>query len=322
MKVKKEYSVLVLIILVLSAYLILRKADRTHYELPEITPPAGEDISKFVFSSGQETVILERNDDIWRILPEGYIADKSLVDRMSEAVAGFSITTLAAESSNYALYDLEGDKKIILDVYCEEKAALSFEIGKKASTNRHTFVRFGEKPEIYQVKGDFRSVFNPDKGKLRDKTVLTIDKDQVTALKILSGKGPIEVMKNPDSPAANLNSQEGDPQAPGISEWQTAGGMSIDERAVTGIVSALTNIRCDSYINDMTKADLNDPVFSVIIHAGGAATLSIFEMSEDKYPAISSQNDYPFFLPKWKAEQIIKGAEELLPVDTGDSDNR
>ena len=322
MKVKKEYSVLVLIILVLSAYLILRKADRTHYELPEITPPAGEDISKFVFSSGKETVILERTDDLWRILPEGYIADKSLVDRMSDAVAGFAITTLAAESSNYAVYDLEGDKKITLDVYCGEEAVLSFEVGKKASTNRHTFVRFNGKPGIYQVTGDFRSAFDLDKERLRDKAVLTVDKDQITALKIIGGEGTVEVLKNPDPPAAGGESQEREPGVSAISEWQTAGGIPVEEGAVSRIVSALVNIRCDSYINDMTKDDLKDPVFSVIVYTGAAATLSIFEMKEDKYPAISSQNEYPFFLPKWKAEQIMKGAEDLLPLDIGDSDNQ
>ena len=46
MKIKKEYVILVVIIVALSLYLILRDRDRTHYQLPTVSKIAGKDISK------------------------------------------------------------------------------------------------------------------------------------------------------------------------------------------------------------------------------------------------------------------------------------
>ena len=46
MKIKKEYIVLVIIILALSAFLFFRKTDRTLYELPRISEASKKDITK------------------------------------------------------------------------------------------------------------------------------------------------------------------------------------------------------------------------------------------------------------------------------------
>jgi len=32
----------------------------------------------------------------------------------------------------------------------------------------------------------------------------------------------------------------------------------------------------------------------------------------EKYPAISSENSYPFLLTSWKAEQVMKKPEDLI----------
>ncbi|MBN2069935.1 MAG: DUF4340 domain-containing protein [Candidatus Krumholzibacteriota bacterium] len=317
MKIKKEYSILILIIAVISVFLIARKKDRTHYELPGITPPASGEISKFVFSSAEDTVVLERNDDKWRILPEGYIADRSLVDRMIEAASGFSITTLVAESGNYATYDLEDDQKISLEVYSGEEKRLSVEVGKKASTNRHTFVRLEGRSEIYQAKGNIRNVFDQDREKLRDKTVFTVNKDEVVSLKVLKGSEPFDIIRNPGYiPPGTGDSGE---EAPGSAgKWQGGDGSVIDEATVSRIISSIASIRCDSYINDIKKDDFSVPVFSVTVNTGIAQTLSLYEGDEERYPAVSTQSEYPFFLSKWKAEQIIKGAEKLFSPEEDD----
>ena len=43
-------------------------------------------------------------------------------------------------------------------------------------------------------------------------------------------------------------------------------------------------------------------------------TLSIFKKMEpdaNEYPAISSENDYPFMLPEWRVNNILKRPDEL-----------
>ncbi len=43
--------------------------------------------------------------------------------------------------------------------------------------------------------------------------------------------------------------------------------------------------------------------------------LSIFEKKEKdgkEYPAVSSQNEYPFLLPAWRVDKIMKDSQPLL----------
>ena len=171
MRIKKEYAVLAAVIVALSLYLALRSKDRTHYSLPELTAPGRETIGRIVFSHGGSSVVLERSGDEWRIKPEGFKADKGSVDRMLDAIAGFSIGALVAESGNYAIYDLEGDKRIKLEAYSGAEVALAVDIGKTAPTQMHTFVRLEGRDGIYQAAGNIRNTwgetFNRSLGRRR-----------------------------------------------------------------------------------------------------------------------------------------------------------
>ncbi len=319
MKIKKEYSALVLIIIALSIYLILQGKDSTHFELPEMAPPAGGDITKLEFSSGNGSVTLERSDDMWTILPGGYAADGSLVGKMISAVEGFDIVTLASESGNYSVYDLDEDGKIALEVFSGEKKVLSLEIGKRASTYRHTFVRIGGEPGVYQAKGDLRGAFELDVEKLRDKSVFRADKEMITAFSVDGEEGGFELRAGARPEDPDVQGQATSVPGSAGKVWQGPDGTPVDDVAAGRFLSSLADIRCDRFINDMEEGGLGDPVFSVSVTAGPADTLTIFGIREEGYPAVSSQNEYPFFLSKWKAEQIINGAKELRPAPAGDS---
>ena len=53
MKIKKEYIILVLIIIVLSVYLYMRKTDRTLYELPEMPQVSEKELTKLEIAKGE-----------------------------------------------------------------------------------------------------------------------------------------------------------------------------------------------------------------------------------------------------------------------------
>lgn len=315
MKIKKEYIALAVIIATLSFYLVSKNTDRTHYQLPEVQAPAGEDISKLVFSTSGGTIILERFDDVWMIEPEGYRADKSPVGRMIDAITGFSITTLVAESENYAIYDLEDDKRIKLEVYSRADVVLAFDIGKVASTRRHTFVRLEGAPGVYQATGNLRNVFETDMDRLRDKAVLTFNSDEITNIEIMSEKGSLRLVKIEET-AISISSgdDEGIP-APLALRWQTEDGIVLDDGAVTRMISVLAALKCDTFIDGRKKEDFSVPLYTVMIRGTEVETLSIFGMVDDKYPAISSQSEFPFLLPGWRADQIMKELEDLAEKD-------
>jgi len=316
MRLKREYAILAAILVALSLYLILKSSNKTHYKLPKLEPLKKSEVTRLAITQADSSIVLEREDERWLIQPEGFPADKSAVDRMLGALADFTLTTLVSESGNYSQYELTDDKKISIEANAGEKVLRKLDIGKVAPTYRHTFVRLGAEPQIYQAKDNIRSVFSKDTETLRDKTALSFDRDQITGLTVRSGKDSLTLIKGavPASVSADT-SEAGGEAVPSKRFWQTLEGKPADEKAVEQVINRLANLRCDSYIPGKTKSDFENPIFSVTVRGLEEQSLSIFEKENGKYAAVSSRNDYPFLLSEWKAKQIMKKPKELVPED-------
>ena len=105
MKIKKEYIILILIIVVLSVYLFMRKTDRTLYELPVLPEISKKEISKIEISKGETSIVLNKKDDQWYIGPQQYIANKNKIDSMLDVFEKLTLTVSVSESKNYVRYD-------------------------------------------------------------------------------------------------------------------------------------------------------------------------------------------------------------------------
>jgi hypothetical protein len=97
------------------------------------------------------------------------------------------------------------------------------------------------------------------------------------------------------------------------SPWQTPDGKGADEQAVDRVIDRLATLKCDGFIVGRSKGDFTNPIFAVRIDASEPDTLLIFDKgSGAKYPAVSSQSDYPFYLADWSVKQIMKKPDELM----------
>ncbi|MEE9497174.1 MAG: DUF4340 domain-containing protein, partial [Desulfobacterales bacterium] len=92
MKIKKEYIILVLIILALSAYLFMRRTNRTLYELPEIPQVAQQEITRLQITKGKTNIVLNKKDEKWYIAPAEYPTDADKVKDMLNALANLTLT--------------------------------------------------------------------------------------------------------------------------------------------------------------------------------------------------------------------------------------
>lgn len=313
MSIKKEYIALAVVILGLLAYILFKKTDRTHYDLPVLGAIEKTNITKIVISRASGEMTLQRENDRWLIEPEGYPADQNQIDRMLDAVTDIVFTSLVSESGNYTQYDLSDDKKIGLEVFTGDPSNRKIDIGKIASTNRHAFVRLEGDGNVYQARNNLRQPFDTETNKLRDKSVSVFDKEMVSAVSIQGVDGTLAVSK-PQIPPASLTADSVDAATTITTPlWQTADGRAADEAMVDGILTALSNLRCDGYIEGKTKQDFTAPVFSITIDGAKPITLDIFAAQADKkYPAVSSQNDYPFLLAEWAVKRIMKTPGEIV----------
>lgn len=318
MKVKKEYLILVVLILGLSLYLVLHKRDKSHYQLPELPQVVKKDIKKVEISKDDTTIVLNKKDNGWHIVPQGYPADASQVERMLDVIEQLSLTALVSESKNYERYNLNEDNKVIVKAWSGDTVRQEFEIGKAAMTSQHTFVKLSGDHRVYQARGNFRSNFDMNADNLRDKMVLAFDPGDIQKIRFSKGEKSIAFTRKQISPEITSSEGEKAQSSQGATEeatWQSDDGKRGDATQLNRILTTLSKLRCEKYLDDRTKADLSDPIYVIQLESIKEYSLTVFakiDESSSNYPAASSYNDYPFLLPSWQVNDLMKNPEEFL----------
>lgn len=323
MKRKKEFIILIIIIIGLSSYLYMRKTDKTHYELPEVPEVKGKDITKIEITKSNTTIVLNKKEGKWVITPPGYPADEKKIKNMVDIFEKIKLTALVSESKNYNRYDLGTGEKINTRAWIGETLIRDFDIGKTSSSSRHTFVRLADDKRVFHAREKFRNKFDQSLEKLRDKIVLSFEKDKIQEIKIDKDNKSFELVKK-EIPVeikvggnADINNETESPPVPGkiMTTWVTTDGKKAIESEVNNLLSILSSLSCEKYIVDRKKGDFKDPLYTVRLKGIQEYTLSVFDKKDkgaDEYPAISSENDYPFLLPKWRVDKIVKDPAEMI----------
>ncbi len=306
---KKEYILLAVAIVALGLYLLLRNTDKTHYEIPEVDTPDKEQVTGLDIIGPSGTLALKRSDDGWLSHPEGYPLDAGKVDAMLDALSGLDIVSLVSEAESYVQYDLDDDKRVFVEATGIDKELLKLDIGKAASTQRHTYVKLPDDKNVYQVSGNIRRTFDVEIWSLRDKKVLALDRSDITGLTIESEGEKISLSKisRPVEPSA-----EGQPPQ-AVTAWITADSTEADGTVVDGILGRLANLQCDGFPEDDQQVETGEPAFTLTIHGTRDETLKIYGPSGEKmFLATSSQYEFPFMLAEWKLGQIRKTPSEVM----------
>jgi hypothetical protein len=312
MKIKKEYAILFFIIAVLLYYIFSEHGGRTHYKLPEVTKIRKADISKIDIRKKGSDVTLFRGGDGWLVGPDKYPASDSRVEKIIDGITGLKLTAMVSESKNYPLYELDKDHRIEVEAYSGDRSLLKVEIGKPASSYRHTFVLLDDDYHVYHANGNLRDEFNRTVSDLRDRVVMKFS-DQIMELTLKKGNDTLTIARETAPVSADTTSpkEAKQPENPAPSGWIIRGGKTVKQKEVDELVSTLSNLECDSFIENKGKGDYTSPVYTVTLKGAGTYTLSIFKKKDGQYPAVSSQSDYPFLLSEWKAGRIMKDLNSL-----------
>jgi hypothetical protein len=250
--------------------------------------------------------------------PRDFPADKELVKAMLAEIETLTVTTLVSESGDYQRYDLGDDKKIAVKVWSGEKLLRHFEVGKAASSFRHTFVKLADDDRVYHARNNFRNTFEKTEDNLRDKAVLSFQPPDITELKIANENTslPLTLMEiSADESQAKTDQSTAAASQPAMETWQSAEGKPGNLNNISRLLSALSNLRCESFIDDRQKQDFTGPIYSIDLKGVQSHKLSIFAKltpEATNYPATSTGSDYAFLLSKDTADRIMKNPEDLL----------
>jgi len=310
---KKEYLILVVIIAALGMYLLLKKTDKTHYQLPELPELEMADLDMITIVKKDGTLKIKKRGDRWVIGEKAYPADERKMKELVQQIAGLKLITLASESKNYSIYDLDDENKITVKGFKGDKLLRGFEVGKAAPSYSHTFVRLLNDYRVYHAEKNFRYLFDLDMDQLRDKSVMKFSFDEIRSLTLESeGKSLTIVRTETDEKGKDGRKKRA---------YRTSDGKKADTLEVEEIIRTMSDLRCERYIEGKEKKDFTDPVYTVTAEGNRRYTISFYrkEKEDSSYPAVSSENDYPFLIQSWEAERIMKKFKDLVveskPVD-------
>ncbi|MCP4368527.1 MAG: DUF4340 domain-containing protein [Deltaproteobacteria bacterium] len=318
MKIKKEYIILSVIIAALLLYLSQRSTDRTLYQLPDVPEISNSDITKIEIYKNSTPVALNKEDDQWTIEPKKYPADKLEVKNMLDIMGKLTLTALVSESKSYNRYHLDKSNKITVKGFAKDKLQLEFDIGKAASSFRHTFVKIAGDERVFHARGSFRSKFDKTVDDLRDKSVLAFKINEIRKFHISKDKHKM-VFNLIQLPKSDKDSEKSDMSSPKTEPfkimWQNNAGKKADSSKINRLLTALSDLSCEKYISDRSKNEFTDPVCTLFLKGNKEYKLSIFEKlnkDDEDYPAISSGNSYPFILSGAQVKSIMEDPDELL----------
>ncbi len=302
---KKEYLILILLIVALSGYLIFKNQDRRHYTLPDPPKIKADQVDRLVVEKPDRSIAFTRKDQGWVVTDKAYPVDDTAMNQMLDVITGLRLSALVSEKQDVVRYELDNSHGIDVTAYDRNTSLLSFKIGKPVPTFNHTFVMLENDPSIYHAKGSFRQHFNKTVNEFRDKQVMDFTEKSITGITIqVQGK------------QTHLTAGEPGSDSPDESEsgFRYKDGSTPDPKTVSNLLSTLSVLTCDRFLEDSDKQNLEmeSPDLKITLENATPIVLQLFDLGEEgPVFATSSMNAYAFALEDYVAEDIRSWAHEL-----------
>ncbi len=327
---KKEYIILLALIVLLSGYLYFHKENnKTHYDLPEIQAIKPAEISSIIIQKGDRTIQFDHKDSTWTLTDQYYPADMSQVEAILDAVKTLKLTALVSREADVNRYELDNKNRIQVSVLQKDKNRFEFSVGKAAPTFNHTFVMVGKDKNVYHAQGNFRDDFDKDIPAFRDKKVFEMPAASVKAIQVVKGGTSRSLTAVEEAPPVEKDAQEKDAQEKDTDQknkdhkdkpvkiWKTADGKSQDLKTVESFLSTFAYLTCNRYAEDKNKDDFKSirPEYTAKFTTHNKMVLNLYKIKGSKeFYGISSMNEYVFVLSEFDAGQLTGSMDRFLGI--------
>lgn len=306
---KKEYLILILLILSFSAYLFLHKEDTDNTMLPEIKKIDVEKMTGIVLSKKEGPLKFFKEENKWTITDNAYPADLSSVKSMLDTIKEVKLSALVSQKGNLERYELDEDNRIQVKVTKNQDTLFEFSIGKTAPTANHTFVMVTNNKNVYHANGSFRSHFDKTLEDFRDKKVVEFKEKSIKQFTI---------EKDGLSKTLISHEEKKDKEASSM-DWKFQDGSSADKAIVSNLLSSVSFLKCEKYLDAFAKNELQKeaPLLTIRFENEEKNELILYKAkTKDNFLGMSSMNEYAFALNSYTGKEIVSNSEKLLGLET------
>lgn len=235
------------------------------------------DSSKFeeitIKAESGETTTLHKKNGVWEIVaPEPMPADSGEVGQLVSNLESLELNSVADENpANPKDFGLDPPRFTVSFKAEGAAAPMQLQVGKKAPAGSDLYARVEGQPRIIMINGYVESSFNKTPFSLRDKTILTFERDKADSLTIeKTGSPTLAFAKKGDN-------------------WRLTQpyGARAESATVDGLVGKLAQAKMTAFetadgTKDLKKYGLDKPQATATVGAGSArATLAIGSKKDD-----------------------------------------
>jgi hypothetical protein len=212
-----------------------------------------------------EAARLRKTDGTWRLVePAEAAADEGEVSSVTSGLAAIEIDRIVdAEAADLAQYGLDPARIEVAFKTAGQDDFRRIRLGDKTPTGGNIYASVEGQGRVFLLPSYLDSTFNKDAFTLRDRRILTFDRDAVDRLQVNDGRTTIELAKSG-------------------SEWRLVSPVSAraEYAAVEGALERLSSTRMQSLVDaegaEQQASGLNRPTGTITVGAGSArATLTL-----------------------------------------------
>lgn len=327
MKSKREYIILIAIIIVLAVVYGLQRnaAQKSEFSLPTTPAFTATDLTRIDIVSAADTIQLGKQDGKWVMLPQGYPVEERLISVMVEGLANFKLTNIISESdADYARYQLDDANKVHVEAFTGDTKVLDMDLGAVVANNfRHSYVKIAGDPNVYHGRGNLRTYFDTNEFELREKQILTFAKEDIAGI-VLNQNGNERIVKS-----QVVNDEDGN----AIKIWLGPENVYVDSGDVDGFLGFVGSTNVFEFLpqDEPMPAGTQYILTLLSIDEQQIHMLRVYDYepngddAEEEYgiihTAVSSDVLSPFQLTKAQQEDIVKRFNDMLkPKATDDAE--
>ncbi|MDR1894796.1 MAG: DUF4340 domain-containing protein [Spirochaetales bacterium] len=299
-KTLREFLILGVIALACLGYIIFRGSGNINYTLPRFNDiPAGDITRLEIIKPGGESLVLSRTGEDWVLPGEGnFSADPGRVNRLLSMVTSVKPIDMVSQAGRPERYDLDETARFTLRAYKQDNLVRELYIGKTSDSGSYSYVLFPGNRDIFSLRGSLKSSLDLSSREFRNKTVLKLNREEVSRIRYTGGAVSGTLLKNADG------------------QWEKTSGGAVDPAEINDILSRVTNLSAADFADQAPAGapETGEP-FVIIWTADREYTLTLYPRDfrippEEAYPEkgfLARVDSGPLFLlARYTADRFLE----------------
>lgn len=231
-------------------------------------------IDRIEIAIGQDTGVLERGAEGWRLTPpEGATADRAKVRQILDGFRENLVSVLGSPTAgSEATFGLDPDHRIRVTLRQGESIAIDLEVGavrkpESGTGPGDTFVRVPGTDRAWRIPDrDLRRPLQDGIPGLRDRRILPFAADRVTAITVShpDAANPLDRRIVLESTSAQTDAAEPPSETPKARQWRIVSPQGQAAGDVHRLTSALDTLRAQEWANTLPDGvDLGPDAFGI-----------------------------------------------------------